>query len=131
MAWAPPPSPDAATNEVIWCSERDNWGHLYLYDFKTGALKHRITSGDGPVLQMVWHDERTRTVWLQAQDREPGEHLYFRHYYRVGLDGTCGTPLTPVGGDHTVQLPPSGRSHRRAASSSMPTRSRTSSRRSC
>ncbi len=25
-----------ATNEVIWYSERDNWGHLYLYD-----LHHR------------------------------------------------------------------------------------------
>ena len=21
-----------ATSEVIWYSERDNWGHLYLYD---------------------------------------------------------------------------------------------------
>ena len=26
-----------ATNEVIWFSERDNWGQLYLYDLHTGS----------------------------------------------------------------------------------------------
>ena len=36
------------TNEFIWFSERDNWGHLYLYDLETGDLKNRITSGDWP-----------------------------------------------------------------------------------
>ncbi len=34
------------TQEVIWYSQRDNWGHLYLYDLRTGKLKGRITSGD-------------------------------------------------------------------------------------
>ena len=34
-----------ATNEVIWYSQRDDWGHLYLYDFATGTLKNQITSG--------------------------------------------------------------------------------------
>ncbi len=28
-----------ASNEVIWFSERDNWGQLYLYDLQTGTLK--------------------------------------------------------------------------------------------
>ena len=35
-----------ASNEIIWFSERDNWGHLYLYDLATGKLKNQITSGD-------------------------------------------------------------------------------------
>ena len=34
------------SNEVIWFSERDNWGHLYLIDLKTGTIKHRITQGE-------------------------------------------------------------------------------------
>ncbi len=76
------------TNEVIWYSERDNWGHLYLYDLGTGTLKNRITSGDGPVMQIIRLDEKTRTLWFQAQGREKGEDPYFRHYYRIGLDGT-------------------------------------------
>ncbi len=98
-----------ATGEVIWYSERDNWGHLYLYDFATGALKNQITSGDGPVMQMTRLDEKTRTVWFQAQGREKGEDPYFRHYYRIGLDGRGYTSLTPIIGDHTIQLSPSGR----------------------
>ncbi|MEO8174462.1 MAG: DPP IV N-terminal domain-containing protein, partial [Sediminibacterium sp.] len=32
------------TNEIIWYSERDNWGHLYLYDAATGKLKNQITT---------------------------------------------------------------------------------------
>ena len=36
-----------ATNEIIWYSQRDDWGHLYLYDLTTGQLKNRITTGDG------------------------------------------------------------------------------------
>jgi hypothetical protein len=38
-----------ASNEIIWFSEKANWGQLYLYDLKTGALKNQITTGDGNV----------------------------------------------------------------------------------
>lgn len=34
------------TDEVIWFSYRDNWGHLYMYDIETGSLKNRITEGE-------------------------------------------------------------------------------------
>jgi dipeptidyl-peptidase-4 len=98
-----------ATNEVIWYSERDDWGHLYLYDFGNGMLKQQITSGDGPVIRIDRLDERSRTIWFTAQGRERGEDPYFRHVYRVGLDGKNYVSLTPDAGDHTVQLSPSGR----------------------
>ena len=32
--------------ELIFWSERDGWGHFYLYDAATGALKNRITEGE-------------------------------------------------------------------------------------
>ncbi len=97
------------SNEVIWYSERDDWGHLYLYDLATGALIRRITSGQWPVMGLLRVDEKARTLWFQAQGREKGEDPYFGHAYRIGLDGTGLTPLTPVEGDHSVQLSPSGR----------------------
>src|SRR5712664_2175022 len=31
-----------SSHEVIWFSERDNWGHLYLYDSNTGRLKNKV-----------------------------------------------------------------------------------------
>jgi len=49
-----------ASNEVIWFSERDNWGHLYLYDLQSGRLKSQITSGDGNVTQVLKVDEKNR-----------------------------------------------------------------------
>jgi dipeptidyl-peptidase 4 len=98
-----------ATNEFLWYSERDNWGHIYLHDLATGKLKHQITTGEGPVTQMVRLDDRSRTIWFQAQGRVKGEDPYFRHFYRIGLDGKNYVALTPEDGDHTVQLSPSGR----------------------
>jgi dipeptidyl aminopeptidase/acylaminoacyl peptidase len=98
-----------ATNELIWFSERDNWGHLYRYDLRTGALKNRITGGAWPVLQVLRVDEAARTVYFVAAGREPGDP-YFRHLYSVRLDGSHLTLLTPEDADHDVILSASGKS---------------------
>ena len=97
------------TNEVIWYSQRDDWGQLYLYDLNTGKLKNQITTGEGPVTQIVKVDEKTRTVWFAANGREKGQDPYFAHFYRVGLDGKNAVSLTPDDGDHTMQLAPDGK----------------------
>jgi dipeptidyl aminopeptidase/acylaminoacyl peptidase len=98
-----------AANEVIWYSQRDDWGHLYLYDLATGRLKNQITSGEGPVSQIVRVDEKARIAYIMAMGREKGQDPYFRHAYRIGLDGKGYVPLTPEDGDHDVQLSPSGK----------------------
>jgi dipeptidyl aminopeptidase/acylaminoacyl peptidase len=98
-----------ATNEFLWYSERDNWGHIYLYDWNTGKLKNQITTGEGPVIQLARLDEKTRTLWFDAQGREKGEDPYFRHLYRINMDGGNYVSLTPDEGDHTAQLSASGR----------------------
>lgn len=97
------------TNEFIWYSERDDWGQLYLYDLTTGALKNKITSGEGPVMSIARLDEKSRTVWFNANGRERGQDPYFSHLYRAELDGTRVVSLTPDDGNHTVQLSPDGR----------------------
>jgi dipeptidyl-peptidase-4 len=97
------------SNEVVWHSERDNCGQLYLYDLTTGRLKRAITTGEGPVVQIVRIDEGTRTIWFGANGREPGQDPYFLHYYRTSLDGGRVISLTPDDGTHAVQLSPSGR----------------------
>ena len=98
----------AGTNEYIWYSERDHWGHLYLYDLSSGKLKNRITSGDWVVTQMLRVDEKARTVYFLADGREPG-NPYFTHLYRVGLDGRGLMLLTPEDGNHQVTFSRSGR----------------------
>jgi dipeptidyl aminopeptidase/acylaminoacyl peptidase len=98
-----------ATNEFIWYSERDNWGQLYLYDLGTGKLKNKITSGEGPVVQIARVDEKSRAIWFGANGREKGQDPYFLHFYRTGLDGEGLVSLTPDDGTHTIQLSPSGK----------------------
>jgi dipeptidyl aminopeptidase/acylaminoacyl peptidase len=98
-----------ATNEVIWHSESDNWGQLYLYDLRSGALKNKITTGEGPVMQIARIDEASRTLWFAANGREKGQDPYFSHFYRTRLDGTGVVSLTPDDGTHAMQLAPSGR----------------------
>ena len=98
-----------ASNEVIWFSERDDWGQLYLYDLATGQLKSKITSGEGNVAQLRRVDERSRTLWFAGNAKERGRDPYFRHFYKIGMDGTGLALLTPEDADHEIALSPSGR----------------------
>jgi len=97
-----------ASNEVIWFSQRDDWGHLYLYDLRTGRLESRITSGDWNVLQLRRIDEESRTLYFTGAGREPGDP-YFQYLYSVRMDGADLRLLTPDSANHTVTLSPSGR----------------------
>jgi dipeptidyl aminopeptidase/acylaminoacyl peptidase len=97
-----------ASNEVIWCSERDGWSHLYLYDLATGRLKNQITSGDWTVTQVLKVDEKNRTIYFLAGGREKG-NPYFSHFYRIGFDGKKLALLTPEDANHEIELSPSGR----------------------
>jgi dipeptidyl-peptidase-4 len=96
-----------ATNEVIWFSERDDWGQLYLYDLTTGQLKSKITSGEGNVAQIRRVDQKTRTIWFVGNAKERGRDPYFRHFYKIGMDGKGLTLLTPENADHDIALSPS------------------------
>ncbi|HXD47238.1 MAG TPA: DPP IV N-terminal domain-containing protein [Gemmatimonadaceae bacterium] len=98
-----------ASNEAIWFSERDNWGQLYLYDLATGQLKHQITTGEGNVTQLIKIDEKNRELYFQGVGKEKGVDPYFRHFYKIGMDGHGLTLLTPENADHDTQLSPSGK----------------------
>ena len=96
------------SGEVIWFSWKEGWGHLYLHDLETGALRRRITSGPWNVVDVLRVDEGRREVYFTAVGREEGRNPYFRHLYRVSLDGGSPVLLTPEDGDHDVTLTPSG-----------------------
>ena len=98
-----------ATNEILWFSERDNWGQLYLYDLQTGKLKNQITSGEGNVTQVLRVDEKNRVIHFLGVGREKGRDPYFSHLYRVGFDGKGLQLLTPEDATHDAALSPSGK----------------------
>jgi len=94
------------TKEIIWFSERDNWGHLYLYDASTGKVKNQITKGDWVVTQLLKVDEKNRVVYFIADGRE-AENPYFSQLCKVGFDGKHFAVLTPEVGNHQITFSPS------------------------
>lgn len=99
----------SASNEIIWYSESDGWGHLYLYDAKTGKLKNRITTGEFAVWNVANVDEKDRVIYFEAGGREKGNDPYFGHVYSVGFDGKNLKNLTPETANHDVTWSPDGK----------------------
>src|ERR1039457_5035557 len=97
------------SQEFLWFSERDNWGHLYLYDSQTGKLKNQITKGEWNVTQLLRVDEKNRQLYFLGVGREKGRDPYFIHFYRIGFDGGNLTLLTPEDGNHEITLSASGK----------------------
>jgi len=85
--------------EIIEWSERDGWGHFYLYD-DAGKLKNQITSGPFHCEGIVGIDEKKRILYFSASgkemmlaDKKKGtssekEDPYYLHLYKVNFDGT-------------------------------------------
>jgi len=91
------------SNEIIWFSERDNWGHLYLYDAATGKLKNQITKGNWLVSQLLKVDEKNRKLYFMANGLEQ-ENPYFAQFCSIDFNGKNFKILTPETGTHEVQL---------------------------
>lgn len=95
------------TSEVVWYSERDNYGHLYLYDLNTGKVKNQITKGNYVVANVTKTDLKERKFYFNAFGLDP-VNPYYRHFCVVNFDGTGFRDLTPEEGDHRVSPSPSG-----------------------
>lgn len=95
------------SNEFIWFSQRDNWGHLYLYDLVSGELKNQITSGSWTVLEILRVDEENRTIYFTGGGRD-GDNPYYHYLYRINFDGTGMELLTPENAHHQISLSHSG-----------------------
>ncbi|WP_293703163.1 MULTISPECIES: S9 family peptidase [unclassified Sphingopyxis] len=90
-----------ARGEILWWSQRSGWGHLYRYDARTGALKNAVTTGEWAVFDIVRVDEAAGLVYFTAGGKEAERNPYYRHLYRVALDGGKPTLLTPEDADHS------------------------------
>ena len=62
----------AASNEILWFSERDNWGHLSRHDAVTGARKNAVTTGEWNVTQLLRVDEKNRLLYFVGVGKERG-----------------------------------------------------------
>jgi dipeptidyl aminopeptidase/acylaminoacyl peptidase len=83
---------------LIWWSQRDGWGHLYLIDGQGDAKQ--ITSGPWQVRGLLHVDEVRRTLLFTAGGREPGIDPYDSLAYCIDFDGSGLQLLTPEPAQH-------------------------------
>jgi dipeptidyl aminopeptidase/acylaminoacyl peptidase len=95
------------TNEVVWFSQRTDWGHLYLIDLATGKIKTAITEGDWTVISLLHINEDNGKLIFTGAGRE-GEDPYFHYLYSINKDGSDLTLLTPEKQHHRISLSKDG-----------------------
>lgn len=96
----------AKTPEILWRSERDGFGRMYLIDAATGSIKNPITPA-GWVVRGIEHvDEANRRMTFSANLTADGEDPYFIHYFSVGFDGRGLVRLTEGNGTHRAVFSP-------------------------
>lgn len=89
--------------EIIEWSERDGWGHFYLYD-NNGKLKNQITSGAFHCEDIVKVDDKKRVLYFSANAKEKNENPYYQHLYKINFDGTGLKLLNEGDYDHQVSM---------------------------
>jgi dipeptidyl aminopeptidase/acylaminoacyl peptidase len=96
-------------NEILWFSQRQNWGNLYLYDAGNGQLKHAVTAGDWNVDEVVRVDQQSGAMILTGTGREPSEDPYYRRIYSANLDGQQLKLITTEDADHQAAVSTDGK----------------------
>lgn len=90
-------------NEIIHWSERDGWGHFYLFD-GNGKLKNQITSGAFHCEGIVNIDQKNRKLYFTANGREAKEDPYFMHLYSINFDGSGMKLINSGDFDHAASM---------------------------
>ena len=81
-------------SEILHWSERDGWGHFYLYD-SNGTLKRQVTTGEYHIDSFEGINEKERFVYFTANGVNKNEDPYYAHMYRINLNGTGFKNLNP------------------------------------
>ena len=95
--------PELLGNDLIWWSERDGWGHFYLYG-KDGTIKRQLTSGPYHTAGAARVDGALRKLYFTANGKEKGEDPYYEHLYSVSLDGGAVTLLNKGDFNHEISI---------------------------
>lgn len=93
---------------LVWWSERDGWGHYYLYG-ADGTLKNQVDKGEYVAEDLSYVDEKARALYMTASGHEDGENPYYQHFYRANLDGSGTKLLDPGDATHAVSMSDDGK----------------------
>lgn len=95
------------TQFIHW-SQRDGWGHYYLYN-TNGTLVRQLTSGEYNCESITGYDAKANTFTFTANGKEAEEDPYYLHHYSTSLLGGEPKLLNKGNYDHQVSTSESGR----------------------
>ena len=87
-------------DNMLWCSERDDYNHLYLVNLENGSIS-QLTHGNWNVKRIENLNEGDRRVWFSCCGVRSSEDPYYTHLASVKLDGAPMTILTDGNGTHS------------------------------
>lgn len=89
--------------QLVHWSERDGWGHYYLYD-TNGKLINQITKGAFHTEEITGLDPASGALYFTASGREKNEDPYYLHQYSINTNGSGIKLLNPGNFDHQVEM---------------------------
>lgn len=95
-------------DKMIITSEKDGWKQLYLLTIKDKSLKP-ITNGAYYVNEILFADTKKQTILFTASGKEQGRNPYYQFVYKIKMDGSGLTLLTPEDANHDVFVSPDGK----------------------
>ncbi|GHE33657.1 S9 family peptidase [Sphingobacterium griseoflavum] len=95
-------------SQFIHWSQRDGWGHFYLYN-KDGKLVKQLTHGEFNCNDVTGFDASTQQFTFTANGKERNEDPYYLHHYTLPLSGGEPRLLNKGDFDHQVEMSESGK----------------------
>ncbi len=94
-------------DKMFMISEQSGWRQLYLFNIKEKKLTP-VTSGDYYVNDVIYTNDKTGTILFTASGKEKDRNPYYQFLYKIKMDGTGLTLLTPENANHDVFVSPDG-----------------------
>ncbi len=98
----------ADARRVVWFSERDGWGHLWLYSLGSDEPPRQLTRGRFVVRDIVWIDDAADRLLVTLAGFDPAADPYHRDLAALDVASGTLTRLTFADADHAVSVSPAG-----------------------
>lgn len=89
--------------EFFWISERDDWAHIYRFNYD-GKLLNQVTTGKWEVAGIDAIDIREKQLYYVSTEGSPLE----RNLFAINFNGSGKKQITSGKGNHSVNVSPGG-----------------------
>ncbi len=96
------------SSQILISSEKSGWKQLYLLNVKTKSVTP-VTNGAFYVNDVLYTDKKKAIIIFTASGRQSDRNPYYLHLYKINMDGSGLTLLTPENANHDVTVSPDGR----------------------